>query len=115
MDSKPIKEERPWGSFITFAKNTPSTVKILTISSGEAFSLQKHSKRSEAWHIISGSGKITVGDETSDIIVGHDYFIPTNTLHRIEAIQNDVVVLEVSYGDFDESDITRLEDRYNRL
>ncbi len=112
--SKPVTEERPWGKFITFVHNAPLTVKLLTIERGQAFSLQKHSKRDEQWHVISGNGTITIGLSTADIIVGGDYAIPRDMLHRLQANTEPLVVLEIAYGDFDENDITRVEDLYGR-
>lgn len=111
---KPYREERPWGEFIEFTRNTPSTVKILTIKAGEAFSLQTHAKRDEFWRIVSGDGIITIGKTPASIRAGDNYFIPRSTEHRIQAGTSNVVVLEVSFGDFDENDIVRLEDKYGR-
>jgi mannose-6-phosphate isomerase-like protein (cupin superfamily) len=111
---KPYREERPWGEFIEFTRNTPSTVKIITVKAGEAFSLQTHSARDEFWRIISGDGTITIGTKATPISPGSDYFVPRGTAHRIEAHNSSVVVLEISFGMFDEKDITRIEDKYGR-
>lgn len=111
---EPYREEREWGSFIQFTKDTPTTVKILTVDPGQAFSLQKHHKREEGWFVISGSGVIQIGEEKNDIEIAKTYFIPKDTLHRLEAGDEAIVVLEVSFGEFDENDIIRIEDRYGR-
>jgi mannose-6-phosphate isomerase len=111
----PYQEKRPWGEFVEFIRNAPSTVKIITVNVGEAFSLQTHSKRDEFWHVISGEGSITIGDAQFAVRSGQDHFIPRGTNHRIEAGEENVVILEISLGDFDEADITRLEDRYGRI
>ena len=108
------KDERPWGLYERFTLNEPSTVKIITVKPGEAFSLQTHSHREEFWHVISGTAKVTVGTETKDALPGSNFFIPTNTEHRLEAGNDACVFLEVAYGTFDESDITRIEDKYGR-
>jgi hypothetical protein len=34
--------------------------------------------------------------------------------HRIQAIDSVCIVLEISYGSFDENDIVRIEDDYDR-
>ncbi len=107
-------EERPWGSFTTFAKNELTTVKLITVNAGEAFSLQSHKNRAEFWRVISGNGIITVGEVKETIQVGADYEIPPETLHRVEAGSEAVLILEVSRGDFDEEDIVRAEDKYGR-
>lgn len=110
----PLKEERPWGNFITFAHNSPLTIKLLEVLPGQAFSLQRHHKRDEQWHIISGVGYITIGEDISEVIPGGDYVIPRETLHRLESTSQSIIVLEISSGDFDENDITRIEDKYGR-
>jgi mannose-6-phosphate isomerase-like protein (cupin superfamily) len=108
------REKRPWGEFVKFIENSPCTVKVITVNKGESFSLQYHKSRDEFWHVISGSGVATIGIEKKDIVSGQEHFIPRETLHRIEAGSEDVVFLEISYGEFDESDIVRVEDKYNR-
>jgi mannose-6-phosphate isomerase-like protein (cupin superfamily) len=112
---KPYHEERPWGAFVEFSKNTPSTVKLLTVNPGEALSLQKHVKRAEFWRVISGSGFITVGKERISAKPDAEFFIPEGTEHRIEGGTEALVVLEISFGTFEDDDIIRLEDRYGRI
>jgi mannose-6-phosphate isomerase-like protein (cupin superfamily) len=109
------QEKRPWGSFERFTLNEPSTVKIITVNAGEAFSLQKHKGRDEWWKILEGDGKATIGDKEKNIKVGDEYFVPRETEHRILAGKSAVVFLEISFGDFDENDIVRISDRYGRL
>jgi mannose-6-phosphate isomerase-like protein (cupin superfamily) len=113
-ETMPYHEKRPWGSFSTFALNELSTVKIITVESGQAFSLQKHQQRAEEWYIISGVGLITIDTTTEALVVGNTYHIPQETLHRIEATTEAVVLLEISRGTFIENDITRVDDRYGR-
>lgn len=112
---KPYREERPWGEFTEFTRNALSTVKIITVKAGEEFSLQTHAKRDEFWHTISGDGLITIGDKTFPINKGDNNFVPRETKHRIKADREDVVILEISFGEFDEADITRFEDKYGRV
>ncbi|MDE2212965.1 MAG: phosphomannose isomerase type II C-terminal cupin domain [Patescibacteria group bacterium] len=108
------KEERPWGFFEQFTLNTPSTVKLLSVRSGEALSLQTHAKRDEFWHVLSGEGVVTIGDSTQKVHAQKEFFIPRGTAHRAEALEHDLWMLEISFGDFDEEDIVRLKDRYGR-
>lgn len=111
----PYREERPWGEFVEFTKNTPSTVKILTVKPGEALSLQKHSSRDEFWRVLSGDGYITIGSDRVPASAGQEYFAPRQTDHRMEGGSEPLVILEISFGEFDESDIVRLDDRYGRV
>jgi mannose-6-phosphate isomerase-like protein (cupin superfamily) len=110
----PYREKRPWGNFEKFTENEVSTVKIITVNPGEAFSLQHHAKRDEFWRILSGRGLITIGEESKSIKEGDEYFIKRGTNHRVEASEEAVVFLEIAFGEFDEQDITRVEDKYGR-
>ncbi len=111
----PTTTKRPWGSFTRFTNNEPSTVKILHINKGEEFSLQYHTHRQEFWKIISGSPEVIVDDKTFHPMEGEEFTIAPRMDHRISAPINDVTVLEISTGTFDEDDIVRLEDKYNRI
>lgn len=106
--------ERPWGNFVQFTQNRSSTVKIITVKTGESLSLQKHNSRDEFWHIISGGGYLTIGDTEVEAVVGKDYFVPRNTLHRIRSSDTPLVILEIGLGSFDEDDISRIDDKYGR-
>lgn len=108
------KELRPWGEFERFTFNEASTVKIITINPGEEFSLQTHTHRDEFWRILSGSGTITLDDRASDAKAGDSFYCPRGTRHRARAEAEPLVFLEIAFGDFDESDIVRLEDKYGR-
>ena len=114
-DHKPYREERPWGEFLEFTENEKSTVKIITVNPGQAFSLQHHEHREERWHVISGEGTITVGSENFPVEIGKNFDIHPGVDHRIEAGSVPVVILEVSLGDFSEDDIVRLQDKYGRV
>jgi len=107
-------EKRPWGEFTQFTHEQSSTVKIITVFANEAFSLQTHSERDEFWFVLEGNGKIIAGDAEEDIVVGKEYFIPRGAKHRISAGNIAVKILEISFGNFKEEDIVRLEDKYNR-
>ena len=109
-----LHEERPWGSFIRFTHNEPTTVKLITVKPGEAFSLQRHAHRSEFWRIVSGSGVVRKGGATLEAYPGAEFFIEQGELHRASATDQDLIILEIAFGDFDESDIERVEDRYGR-
>ena len=108
------QEKRPWGDYVRFTKEEPSTVKVLTVESGQAFSLQLHHKRSEYWYVLEGLPSITIGDKVKDAKAGDEFFFEPETKHRIEAKNGRTRVLEISFGQFDEADIVRFEDKYGR-
>jgi mannose-1-phosphate guanylyltransferase/mannose-1-phosphate guanylyltransferase/mannose-6-phosphate isomerase len=108
------KDIRPWGNFERFTLNEKTTVKIITVKAGEAFSLQSHKQRGEFWHIISGSGVVALGDKTQHVQAGENFFSPVGMEHRMSGGPEGVLFLEISFGEFDEGDIERLEDKYGR-
>ncbi len=108
-------DKRPWGSFRQFTHNDSTTVKIISVDAGQKLSLQKHDKRSEFWRVLEGNPSITVGDTVQIGNPGDEFFVPTNTEHRIAAPTNHVEILEIAFGEFDEDDIVRLDDAYGRV
>lgn len=111
---KKYLEKRPWGRFERFCQNEPCTVKLLFINSGEELSLQKHANRSEFWRVIRGEGEITIGDEIKKAKRGDEFFIDKDIKHRAKAGEKVLEILEISFGNFDEEDEVRLEDKYKR-
>jgi len=114
MSKTPYQEQRPWGTFREFTKNEKSTVKLITVEPGQALSLQTHANRDEFWHIIAGSGTVTIGTETHKASPGKEFLVPRTTAHQIESGAEGLTVLEIATGDFDENDIIRISDRYGR-
>jgi mannose-6-phosphate isomerase-like protein (cupin superfamily) len=111
----PITTKRPWGSFTRYTHNELSTVKLINVNQGETLSLQYHNKRQEFWKVIKGNPELVLGEEKKLANEGDEFFIETKMKHRISAPTNDVVILEISLGEFDEEDIIRLEDKYGRV
>jgi mannose-6-phosphate isomerase len=111
---EPYKETRPWGSFEEFTEDEKTTVKIITILPEQEFSLQKHEHRDEEWHILSGSGTVTIDDTPSPATEGAQFSIMRGHIHRAKAGTEGLKFLEIARGHFDEADIIRLKDDYGR-
>ena len=109
------QEQRPWGSFLQFTKNVLSTVKIIFVKPNEQLSLQSHSKRSEFWKVISGSGVFEVDGKKVEVAKGDEQEVPLGSKHRMASGSEGMEILEIGLGDFDENDITRYEDKYGRV
>jgi mannose-6-phosphate isomerase len=59
---------------------------------------------------------VELGTEVLDPHVGEELIIPRQTVHRLSAVGEQAVrILEISFGEFDEEDIIRLEDLYGRV
>ena len=111
---KPKTIRRPWGSFRQFTHGELSTIKIITVNPGQAFSLQYHKQREEFWHILSGQPCVTIGRRVVTAKPGQEFFIGQKVSHRVVANKKPAVFLEIAFGKFAEKDIVRLEDRYGR-
>jgi mannose-6-phosphate isomerase len=112
---KIYSEDRPWGRFEKFHENKMSTVKLIYITPNHRLSLQYHTHRNEFWRIISGTAEVEIDGQIFNVKEGDDISIGSKSQHRIKALSNGCTVLEISYGHFDESDIVRIEDDFNRI
>ncbi|MCA1783282.1 MAG: phosphomannose isomerase type II C-terminal cupin domain [Dermatophilaceae bacterium] len=110
-----VTDVRPWGRFEQYCHNEVTTVKVITIEPGHRLSLQRHARRSEYWVVLDGPMDITVGDRSWRAEPGERIWIPLGATHRVGNPGTAAArVLELAYGEFDESDIERLEDDYSR-
>ena len=109
--------EKPWGFFENLMETESSKVKLLSVSSGEKLSLQRHEHRIETWHIIKGKAKVIRGNERLNLQVGDSITIEKNQLHRLEnSFSENLEVIEIQTGSyFGEDDIIRLADKYGRV
>lgn len=107
--------ERPWGRFQQFATNERVTVKTVTIDPGQRLSLQHHAARNEMWQVLDRPVEVTLGERTWSAQPGELVWVPVGTLHRMgNTGEEPARVLELAFGDFDEADITRVQDDYRR-
>jgi len=113
--SQTLEVGKPWGKFEQYTHNQKSTVKIITVNPGEMLSSQYHFKRDELWVALDSGARVELGDQTVYPERGEKIFIPRRTTHRLCAVGgNPIRILEISFGEFDEEDIVRLEDAYGR-
>jgi mannose-1-phosphate guanylyltransferase/mannose-6-phosphate isomerase len=107
---------RPWGSYDSLEIGNRFEVKRLTVKPGGQLSLQLHHHRAEHWVVVSGTARITRGEETFILEENQSTYIPVGVKHRIENPGRiPLHVIEVRSGSYlGEDDIVRLEDRYGR-
>ena len=60
MNNLAKHQERPWGNYSILFESEFCKVKIISVNPSQRLSYQFHEKRSEAWTIVSGTGKITL-------------------------------------------------------
>lgn len=110
-----IVSERPWGRFHQFATNQQVTVKTITVEPGKRLSLQRHEHREELWHVLDGRADAHVDGVDSVLPAGEEVLVPQGAVHRLGNSGTEPLrVLEIAFGHFDEDDIERLQDDFDR-
>jgi mannose-1-phosphate guanylyltransferase/mannose-6-phosphate isomerase len=107
---------RPWGSYDSIDNGDRFQVKRLVVKPGASMSLQLHHHRAEHWIVVSGTARITRGEETFLLGENESTFIPMGTKHRIDNPGKVMLhIIEVQSGSYlGEDDIVRFEDIYGR-
>jgi mannose-1-phosphate guanylyltransferase/mannose-6-phosphate isomerase len=110
------KVYRPWGSYEPIDAGGRFQVKRITVNPGEKLSLQMHHHRAEHWVVVTGTAKVTNGDEVRLLTENESIYIPIGNTHRLE---NPGMVplhlIEVQSGSYlGEDDIVRFDDVYKR-
>jgi mannose-1-phosphate guanylyltransferase/mannose-6-phosphate isomerase len=107
---------RPWGYYESVDAGPGFQVKRLMVKPGHKISLQMHHQRAEHWVVVSGTARVTRGDEVFVLERNQSTYIPLGTRHRLEnAGPAPLLIVEVQSGDYlGEDDIVRFEDSYNR-
>jgi mannose-1-phosphate guanylyltransferase/mannose-6-phosphate isomerase len=107
--------QRPWGSFRQYAHNRECTVSLMTVQPGQRLSLQSHSGRAELWIVLDDGAVVQVGDAEREYQAGEELWIPGNERHRLGCRgPKPVRVLEVAFGNWQQADIQRYADDYER-
>jgi len=107
--------ERPWGQFQQLVSNRRVTVKMITVLPGHRLSLQRHNHRGEFWQVLDVPVDVEVDGEAWVARPGEQVWVPCGSTHRLGNSGTEPGrLLEIAYGDFDESDIERLHDDYTR-
>ncbi|HEY9033838.1 MAG TPA: mannose-1-phosphate guanylyltransferase/mannose-6-phosphate isomerase [Pseudomonadales bacterium] len=110
------KVYRPWGYYDSVDNGQRFQVKRIVVNPGQKLSLQMHHHRAEHWIVVSGTARITRGDDTLLISENQSTFIPLGVRHRLENPGTiPLEMIEVQSGSYlGEDDIVRFEDTYGR-
>ncbi len=107
---------RPWGWYDSVDAGSRFQVKRIVVKPGGTLSLQMHHHRAEHWIVVSGTAKVTRGEENFLVSENESTYIPLGTTHRLEnpgRVQLEMI--EVQSGTYlGEDDIVRFEDMYGR-
>lgn len=107
---------RPWGEYFVLDDSKTHKVKRIVVKPGGRLSYQYHHHRAEVWTIVQGEAIITLDGVDKLYKKGQVAQIPLGVKHRIQnRTDEDVIFIEVQWGNsFEETDIVRVEDDYNR-
>ncbi len=110
------KVYRPWGAYDSIDMGERFQVKRITVKPGGVLSLQMHHHRAEHWIVVSGTAKVTRGEDTLLLSENQSTYIPLGVTHRLENPgMVPLELIEVQSGSYlGEDDIVRFEDAYGR-
>ena len=116
MSGDSMRDERPWGRYEVLLEDAGYKVKRITVLPGKRLSYQRHARRSEHWFVVQGFGRVTLDDDTIELVPGETVDIPVGAAHRIENPgTDDLVFVEIQHGEyFGEDDIERIADDFGR-
>ena len=109
-------ELRPWGAFTVLEEGAGYKIKRIEVKPGHRLSLQMHHHRSEHWIVVSGTAKVTCGEQEIMLCTNQSTYVPACTNHRLEnAGVIPLILIEVQNGEYlGEDDIVRFQDDYAR-
>ncbi|ANY16785.1 mannose-1-phosphate guanylyltransferase/mannose-6-phosphate isomerase [Bordetella pseudohinzii] len=107
---------RPWGSYDAIDGGERFQVKRIRVAPGARLSLQMHHHRAEHWIVVTGTARVTRGDEVFLLSENQSAYIPLGVKHRLENPGSiDLELIEVQSGPYlGEDDIVRFDDAYGR-
>lgn len=116
-DDEERRVEKPWGYERIWSQTDHYVGKILFIAAGRRLSLQKHLVKDESFLVLSGRLRLHLEDadgvvRTSDLEPGEHRRVTVGRIHRYEAVDGDVELVEVSTPELD--DVVRIEDDFGR-
>lgn len=108
---------RPWGKCDSVDQGARNQVKRITVKPGAKLSVQMHNHRAEHWVVVTGSEKVTRGEETFLLSENESTYIPIGAVHALENPGKEALeIIEIQSGDYlGEDDIVRFYDVYGRV
>lgn len=108
---------RPWGSYDSIDLGLRYQVKRITVKPGARLSVQMHHHRAEHWVVVSGTARVTNGQESFLVTENQSTYIPVGQTHSLENPGTiPLELIEVQSGSYlGEDDIVRLSDNYGRV
>jgi mannose-1-phosphate guanylyltransferase len=108
---------RPWGTYTVLQEGPQFKLKRIEVKPLSALSLQMHHYRNEHWIVVSGTARVTNGEQVFLLATNESTYIKAGTRHRLENPgMLPLVLIEVQSGQYvGEDDIVRYDDNYGRI
>jgi len=90
------RREASGAPYLEFLSVPDLSVGLYVLAAGQPDLQQSHTE-DEVYYVVSGSGRITVGDEVRDVQPGSIVFVATAVPHRFHDISEDLTLL-VAFG-----------------
>ncbi len=113
---EPAEVQRPWGRYRSIDRGERFQVKRIVVQPGASLSLQLHHHRAEHWIVVSGTARITRGEETCLLTENQSTYIGIGVVHTLaNPGKLPLELIEVQCGGYlGEDDIVRVSDLYGR-
>jgi mannose-1-phosphate guanylyltransferase/mannose-6-phosphate isomerase len=110
------KVYRPWGWYDSIDGGPRFQVKRIVVKPGASLSLQLHHHRAEHWVVVTGTARVTRGEDTFILSENESTYIPLGIKHRLQNPGKvPLEIIEVQSGTYlGEDDIVRFDDTYGR-
>lgn len=105
---------KPWGGYKILDQGNGWTLKTLYVNPNEETSLQSHQERDELWVCVEGSATDESGQEIKPD-AANLVWVERGEKHRLKGGPQGATIVEVMYGQYDENDIIRYEDKHGRV
>ena len=104
--------QRSWGNYDAVDSGQRFKVKHVTVKPKETISQQLHYHRAEHWVVVSGTAKISRGNETIVLTENQSTYIPVGMIHSLHNPGDiPLEIIEVQSGTYlSEDDIFRFEE-----
>jgi mannose-1-phosphate guanylyltransferase len=108
---------RPWGTYTVLQEGPQFKLKRIEVKPLCSLSLQMHHYRNEHWIVVSGTARVTNGENVFLLATNESTYIKSGTQHRLENPGTlPLVLIEVQSGQYvGEDDIVRFDDKYGRV
>lgn len=89
VDERRRSTDRP---YLEFIRRPALSVGLYVLAAGAVDRQQPHGE-DEVYHVVSGRGRITVGDETRDVAPGSVVYVAATVPHRFHDITDELQIL----------------------